>query len=443
MFVRITPPSEAPGSGARSAILLQGPIGPFFGRLQEHLDEAGWRTLRVLFNGGDRTFHGRGGEVSYMDRPENWARWFQDLVQNFRPSVILVFGDQRKVHRDAKQVADALGIPFVCFEEGYIRPDYITMELGGNNAHSPLRDMELGPVEPMENTACRMPGNGFDDIAKMALRYFISMRLGGLAYQYYQHHRQRPLLREGFFWVRNFALKLWYGLINLQAIQAIVEQLDNKYFIVALQVHDDLQLTRHGEGWTLQLLVETSIATFAKSASREHHLVIKGHPLDRGHFLTRGLVERIARIYNICDRVHYIDDGSLGLLARHSRGMVTVNSTSAMVSFNHGKPVFAFGASVYERLTANGRNRSVEALERFWHQTPVFDAKLWMAFRAQMISANLVNGSFYIPREITQTCERVIVRLNQLLSMPNAANAAAASAPAQDSTTPALQVNRP
>ena len=65
-----------PPTGRRKAVLLQGPVGPFFSVLQKRLDEAGWETVRIVFNWGDSVFCGSGRNVRYKGQPENWPVWF-------------------------------------------------------------------------------------------------------------------------------------------------------------------------------------------------------------------------------------------------------------------------------------------------------------------------------------------------------------------------------
>lgn len=410
------------------AILLQGPVGPFFARLQDNLERSGWETLRILFNAGDHLYHRTGREISYFGDMPRWPSWFAGVLKDYRPDVILLFGDQREIHRGAIAEARRLGVEVICFEEGYLRPDYITMEQGGNNACSSLRHFT---PDPANADSCpvplKMPGNGFSYTARYAATYFTAMRAGSLRFPYYRHHRSRGTVRESLMWLRNATRKWRHQKNNLRKIHWIIEALDARYFLVALQVHDDLQLVQHGAGWSLDRLIAASIASFARSAHPDQHLVFKGHPLDRGHSSSRDATTKAARVFGVADRVHYIDDGSLGLLSRHARGMVTVNSTSAMVAFGHGKPVFACGESFYERLAANGSDRSEEALARFWRFTPQLDPAMWTAFRNHMIAATQINGSFYIDSEIEATCERCIERLGVLLSKPASAKGPAAA----------------
>lgn len=429
------PASSVPSGGRettrpkRRALLLQGPVGPFFGHLQDALDRDGWNTLRILFNFGDQSYHGAGDEMIYSGRMADWPGWIASFLADFRPEAILAFGDQRAIHVAASAAAREANIPFVSFEEGYLRPDYITMELRGNNANSPLRRWRGDGAEPVDPPApTPMPHNGFATTARQAAAYFTALRLGMLRYPYYRHHRTRGLLTESLMWARNFARKRRYVTTNLRRIHWIVEALDARYFVVALQVHDDLQLCHHGAGWTVEKLIFSTIASFARGAHGDHHLVIKGHPLDRGHGAAREMTRKISRLCSVEARVHFVDDGSLGLLTRHCRGMVTVNSTSAMVAFAHSKPVFAAGESFYEYLTANGVDRSEEAMTRFWRFTPQLDVARWRAFRAHMVATSQVNGSYYIASEATSTARRVVERLDMLLSQ---AAAEAAVSPRQ------------
>lgn len=403
----------------RRVVLLQGPTGPFFGRLQLALDSAGWDTVKINFNSGDRLFHDGGREVSYSGRLEDWPKWLEGFLENFRADAVLMFGDQRPIHLAAGTVAKEAGATVVCFEEGYLRPDFVTMEIGGNNAASPLRNWRptaLAAATSAEPTP--MPHNAFPQMARHAARYYVAMHGGFLRFPYYTHHRPRGIVRESLLWIRNWARKARWRAANLQAIHAIIEKYDKRYFVVALQVHDDLQLLRHGCGWTPEKLIETAIGSFASNADANDHLVVKAHPMDRGHSAGREFTRKIAALHEVEDRVHYIDDGSVGLLARHSRGMVTVNSTSAMASFAHGVPVVALGESFYEHLAANGRDRSKAAIDRFWRFAPLVDMHRWRAFRSHMVENSLVNGNYYVDEQIGPTCLRIVERLRALLAAP-------------------------
>lgn len=421
------------GAGKPRIVLLQGPTGPFFGRLQDACVAAGWNAVKINFNAGDRLFHGAGRDISFSGSLDEWPQWLEGFLLNYPADALVLFGDQRPIHLAARKVAQAMGVKVVCLEEGYLRPDYVTVELDGNNAVSPLRRWrppaapDQAPPKPTP-----MPHNAFPHMARHAAQYYVAMAAGFLRFPEYRHHRQRGIVRESLLWIRNWARKARWRSYNLQKIHNIIEKHDNGYFVVALQVHDDLQLRRHGCGWSPEKLIEGAIGSFARLAHPQHHLVVKAHPLDRGHSAGREYTSKIAALHQVSDRVHYVDDGSVGLLARHSRGMITVNSTSAMASLAHGKPVLALGESFYEHLTANGQDRTNAALDRFWRLTPLVDMRRWEAFCHHMIRTSLVNGNFYIEEQIGPTCQRVIARLGELLAEPaQTTTRLPAAAPAQ------------
>ncbi len=64
--------------------------------------------------------------------------WLRDLHRQYDFDTILCFGDCRPLHKEAKRWAKSKGIRFLAFEEGYLRPQFITVEEGGVNAYSSL-----------------------------------------------------------------------------------------------------------------------------------------------------------------------------------------------------------------------------------------------------------------------------------------------------------------
>jgi capsular polysaccharide export protein len=59
-----------------------------------------------------------------------WSDWLRKLVIRTRVEAIVVFGSSRRHHRIAAGIAQELGLDFWA-EEGYLRPDFITLEPGG------------------------------------------------------------------------------------------------------------------------------------------------------------------------------------------------------------------------------------------------------------------------------------------------------------------------
>ena len=53
---------------------------------------------------------------------------------------MVCFGDCRFYHRIAKRVSEELNIDFFVFEEGYVRPNYVTFEQNGVNDFSDFKN---------------------------------------------------------------------------------------------------------------------------------------------------------------------------------------------------------------------------------------------------------------------------------------------------------------
>ena len=61
--------------------------------------------------------------------------------------------------------------------------------------------------------------------------------------------------------------------------------LADRFFLVPLQVHCDMQITAHSDYTSIEHFIGEVVASFAKNASSEHSLVFKHHPMDRGYTL--------------------------------------------------------------------------------------------------------------------------------------------------------------
>jgi capsular polysaccharide export protein len=117
-------------------LMLQGPMGTFFNRVAAWLGEQGIAVKKINFSGGDWLFHRKLDAVDYRGELSDFPAFLRDFLLDHDIDGIVCFGDCRHYHAAAKPVADALGVPFFVFEEGYVRPNYITLECGGVNAYT-------------------------------------------------------------------------------------------------------------------------------------------------------------------------------------------------------------------------------------------------------------------------------------------------------------------
>ena len=135
-------------SPARTFLFLQGPHGPFFNSLGKMLRRAGAEVWRVGFNAGDRAFWFHPSTyIPYRGTVEDWPSVFATLLDEKQVTDIVLYGDTRPIHAEAVAEAKRRGITVHVFEEGYMRPYWVTYERGGSNGNSRLMDMAVSDMQ--------------------------------------------------------------------------------------------------------------------------------------------------------------------------------------------------------------------------------------------------------------------------------------------------------
>jgi len=397
--------SPLPVTCSGRLLVLQGPVGGFFRHLVSAAVSYGCEVVKVHFNLADRVFQGGGVNILCREKPAALTEWLERLCRSKRFDAIIVFGDRRPVHIAAGVVAKRLGIPFYCFEEGYLRPDFVTFEAGGNNARSLLprersafdaKRPTVAVAEPV-TPVVRVPPS-FTRMSIAAIGYFVVLAVGRPWFPHYRHHRDRSLPGEIIFWLRNGLRKVASRRRDRTIEQALIRDPHRKFFIVALQVHDDLQLVHHAAGWSQERLIEASIRVFALFASKHATLLIRCHPYDRGHRSYRKLVRSLACRFGVDGRTHYIQTGHGPTLLPLAAGLITVNSTMALSALYHNCPVYAVGDSFYHVDGLVGGRLGEDGLADFFTNPPAVDKDLYARFVAALRERTLIIGSFYDKR---------------------------------------------
>ncbi len=400
-------------SKARRLLILQGPVGRFFHALASRAAADGYDVTKVQFNLADEVLQAGGTVLRYTEPMDNFRAWLDRLCREQRPDTILVFGDRRPVHIDACAVAETLGIKLYALEEGYLRPNFVTFEAGGNNARSPLT---RAPDEIRAFAAVPRPivhiEPSFIAMTLDAILYYVLMSFGQLRYPHYRHHRARTLWSETKYWLRNTYRRVMATLPDNQLQASLIAQHSRRYFVVALQVHDDLQAIHHGRGWTQERFIETTITSFAAHAPSDMSLVLRCHPYDRGHTSYGPLIKALALAHGLADRVQFLQTGHGPSLLASARGFVTVNSTMALSAMYHRCPVFALGDTFYHvpGLVADGSDEA--ALAKFWHDPGTVDHELYVAFLNLLREKALINGSFYRSQHWEPMIAKILTRVD-------------------------------
>ena len=376
-------------------LMLQGPVGPFFKRFAQDLKNSGAEVFKINFNGGDWFFSPL-GSVNFRGSAREWPDFFSKFLEQHQIDTVILFGDCRDYHRIAHVIAHEKGIEIGVFEEGYIRPDYITFERFGVNGFSLLpRNREFYDTlkqDEIEKVGTAPVGNTFYYAAWWAFLYYLFSSLLFPYFSYYHHHR--PLNPwQGTYWIRAVWRKWLYKMNESGVQEHLVTQVHKRYFLVPLQISTDAQVCVHSSYSSVENFVERVISSFAAHASKEMTLVIKHHPLDRGYHNYTSLIKRIASHYGVDSRVLYIHDQHLPTLLEHALGVVLINSTVGLSAIHHSTPLKVCGTAIYDMsgLTYQG------TLEDFWNDASSFvvDKKLYEQFKEYVISQKQINGSFY------------------------------------------------
>jgi len=384
----------------RRFLFLQGPHGPFFHRLGTMLRAAGAEVWRVGFNRGDQAFwFHRPSYIPYAGSADDWPNALAALIRDRRITDLVLYGDTRPVHARAVALAREAGLGVHVFEEGYLRPYWVTYERDGANGHSRLMQMDvadmrtaLEAVDPDQPPAPARWGDMRQHIFYGALyHYFVLLR--NRPYRKFRPHRELTVAQEFQLYLRRLLLMPFQALDRFVATQRIKHG-GFPYHLVLLQLAHDESFRTHSPFDSIVQFLEVVIEGFASGAPRHHHLVFKAHPLEDGRVPLRQEIRRIARVHGVENRIHYVRGGKLARLLDHARSAVTVNSTAAQQVLWRGIPLKVFGEAVY----AKPEFVSAQPLTEFFAQPGRPDTRAYRDYRRYLLETSQIPGGFYSNR---------------------------------------------
>lgn len=175
-------------------LLLQGPVGPFFYHLAQKLKKNNNQVFKLNFNGGDLLFFPFKAQ-SYRGQLADFEEFIRHFYLNHKIQKIFMFNDCRPLHKIAIKVAKSLKIPYFIFEEGYIRPNFITLENKGVNANSTLpKDPQVfSKFTPQSKEQEYSIKHSFRNMAWFSFLYWFSAFWCGLYFNNKLHHRSLSL----------------------------------------------------------------------------------------------------------------------------------------------------------------------------------------------------------------------------------------------------------
>lgn len=394
----------------KTFLFLQGPHGPFFHRLGKMLRAAGADVWRVGFNGGDRAFWFRAkGYIPYQNAAAEWPETFRKIVADKGITDIVLYGDTRPIHAQAVEVARALGLRIHVFEEGYMRPFWVTYERGGTNGHSRLMDMTIEDMRiALAQSDLDVPeapahwGDMRHHVFYGAIyHWFVLFRNGG--YRNFRPHRELPLFTETALYTKRLLLMPFLWLDRIIATFRIKHG-GYPYHIALLQLEHDASFQMHSPFTRMEEFLTIVLEGFAKAAPRHHHLVFKAHPLENGRSPLRRIIKRLAATHGVSARVHYLRGGKLAQVLDHARTAVTVNSTAGQQVLHRGIPLKVFGKAVY----AKPEFVSDLPIEVFFAQPERPDNRAFKDYRRFLLETSQIAGGFYSSKGRRQLSRQVV-----------------------------------
>lgn len=392
----------------RSFLFLQGPRTPFYRHLAKGLRALGHQATQLQFTVGDSAYW-RGHAIRYKGRQETLASNYRTLFKNGHFTDVVMFGDCRPVHAAAVSVARHAGIRVHVFEEGYIRPHWVTLERNGANAHSHL------PKDPVwyrnvANTIAPTVHEEFSgSFAVRALHDVIYnlCNLGNYArYPHYRRHALHSPLAEYMAYVRR-GLRVWQRKTPDHAAIDQLVQAHVPYYVLPLQMDGDYQVRQHSPFADMRAVLIHVLSSFALHAPKASVLVIKNHPLDPGFIDYRAVINEQTQWLGLNGRTVYLETGHLPTLLSHAQGCITVNSTVGAQALTHDCPLVALGEAFYDMPGLTHQ----DGLDSFWQNPEPIDHELYELFRRTVLHTTQINGGFYTRESIRLAVKHALPRL--------------------------------
>lgn len=405
----------------RHFLFLQGPHGSFFKRLGNILLEKRYEVSRINLCGGD--WHDWHGEHTccYRGQKNLWSAWISRYFDNHNVTDLLVFGDWRPMHSEAIAIAKMKNIRIWVFEEGYLRPAYITMEKDGVNGRSQLF-ADLGNIlEEAQKIEQENPelqdevkfSNPLYRRMRLAFNYGAFELLGRPFFPWYKTHRPNGILKEGLAWLIRLTQKdrnRYFTKVELKKLYSLKKQ----FFLFPLQLDSDSQVRLYSPFSGMKDAIVYVMSSFAKSAPKDEVLVIRNHPMDNGLINYRQFINSFAKSIGIDDRVFFVETGNSKLMMQHAKAMIVLNSTIGMTGIKNGLPVYCVGTSIYamEGLAVNSK---LQSLNDFWVHPLLPEENYVEAFETILKHNVLAKGSFYSDEGVELAIKNCLLRIESNL----------------------------
>ncbi len=395
----------------RSFLFLQGPLSPLYRCLADFFEQQGHAVCRINLCFGDWLHWRRPGALEFRGRAEAWPAFVATVLRERGVTDVVLHGDQRPYHAIAAAEARAAGARVIVTELGYLRPDWMTMELDGTGAAShfpnqPDAIRQLAQRVPAPDMTPLYPAHFVHAAAPDVIYNLASTALWFLYPHFHRHTIYFPPV-EYLAWLGRLTTKGRRDRLAHASAQRVIGQ-RQVFFVLPLQLEGDFQIRAHSPFQGQLSGLDHIVGSFSRHAPRSSQLLVKSHPLDNGLERWGRTVGRIAERYDVADRVHFLDGGNLAELWPQASGLVTINSSAGLEAVLARVPVKTLGPAIYDvpGLTHQGD------LDGFWQAPAPPDAQLARDFVRALTATVQVRGTLYsrtgLDAAVTNMAERIL-----------------------------------
>lgn len=396
-------------------LFLQSPNSHFFRKLGYALVQGDHKIKKINFCGGDNFFWKDKYCINFTDKIDNWKSFLINLHTQENFTDIILYGDCRQYHKIAIKLfkENYSDVKIHVFEEGYFRPNWVTYERDGvnNNSSLPNNKEFYDALKEEEfsdkNFNYKSLKSSFRHKAFYTCMHYIYRSFYDEEnFPNYVPHRKTSPEEEGGAWFRK-GMKTPFRRLNAKFKQYKILKNHKKFFLLALQLCSDSQITDHSNFSGMREAIEIIIKNFSENAPKKYSLIVKSHPEETGISKLHKKTITIAKKYNIEDRVIFINGGNMPKFLRIMKGMVTINSTATLSAIHHNKAVKCLGRAFYnfEGLTDQ------QKLEDFWNSPKKPDISTFGKFKFYIHDKSQLNGNFYSAEGIDLLVNKLVKKL--------------------------------
>jgi len=381
-------------SNIHKFLFLQGPVSFFSRHFASYLEKQGATCLRINLAFSDWVcWLGKPSE-NFRGRFDEWPAYLRNYIRKHGVTTILYYADCFPYHRIAREIADELGIDAVAYENGYLRPNWLTFEKGGMAKYSHF------PVDPGEilSKGANLPEPA--NIELPSVNFWVEAfwevvhHMGNYLFHWTFHNYQSDKYYNPFVDYISIVPRLLNSAKSDEHANNVIDQLlqtDSAYWLFPLQMQNDYQLRVHSSFGHQSEALELVIRNFSQFADHNEKLIIKIHPMDNGIEPWQTMVTELSAQYHVTDRVVFIDGGYLEKLINHSKGVITINSTVGLHAIQDMKPVCVLGCAIYDikGLTSD------QGLQEFFQKPTKPNRQLLVAFIKLLAASIQIKGNFF------------------------------------------------